>query len=212
MAFRLGKALWLDSAAWLAYNAASVSAQERLHMHIHKPMTDLKFNVAQLLREDIGARRNYTFAEDALPLDDETTLQQLEGKLRFTRTITGVLVDVDAHGVVIVPCIRCLNPSQQPIDLHLRDEFHSKIEVHTGFPLPEPDEEDPFYINENHLVDLGETIREYALLELPMQPLCRPDCKGLCPTCGADLNANPCGCQSEESDDRFAALKTLLEE
>jgi len=69
----------LDSAAWLAYNAASVSAQERLHMHIHKPMTDLKFNVAQLLREDIGARRDYTFAEDALPLDDETTLQQLDG-------------------------------------------------------------------------------------------------------------------------------------
>ena len=59
-------------------------------MHIHKPMTDLKFNVAQLLREDIGARRNYTFAEDALPLDDATILQQLEGKLRFTRTITGV--------------------------------------------------------------------------------------------------------------------------
>jgi uncharacterized protein len=181
-------------------------------MHIHKPMTDLKFNVAQLLREEIGARRNYEFAEDALPLDDETTLQQLVGSVRFTRTNTGVLVDVNAHGVVEMLCTRCLNPSTQQIELQFRDEFHSKIEVNTGVPLPKPDEEDPFYIDESHLVDLGEAIREYALLELPMQPLCRPDCKGLCPICGADLNAVPCGCQSEESDDRFAVLKNLLKE
>ena len=181
-------------------------------MHIHKPMTDLKFNVAQLLREDVGARRNYTFAEDALLLDDETTLRQLDGKVRFTRTQTGVLADVDAHGVVEMPCIRCLNPSQQQIDLHFRDEFHSKIEVNTGVPLPAPPEEDPFYIDESHLVDLGEALREYALLELPMQPLCRPDCKGLCPVCGADLNAGDCGCKSDEDDDRFAVLKSLLKE
>ena len=181
-------------------------------MHIHKSMTDLKFNVAQLLREEVGARRNYTFAEDALPLDDETTLEQLDGKVRFTRTTTGVLVDVDAHGVVITPCIRCLNPSNQQVDLHFRDEFHSKIEVNTGAPLPKPDEEDPFFIDESHLVDLGEAIREYALLELPMQPLCRPDCRGLCPTCGADLNSGPCDCRNDDVDERFDALKALLEE
>lgn len=181
-------------------------------MHIDKPMTDLKFNVAQLLREDVGARRNYTFAENALPLDDETTLRQLDGKVRFTRTQTGVLVDVDATGIAEMPCIRCLNPSQQRIEIHFRDEFHSKIEVNTGVALPAPPEEDPFYIDESHLVDLGEALREYALLELPMQPLCKPDCKGLCPTCGADLNAGDCGCTTEEEDDRFAVLKNLLKE
>jgi DUF177 domain-containing protein len=182
-------------------------------MHIDKTtMTDLKFNVAQLLREDVGARRNYTFAEDALPLDNETTLRQLDGKVRFTRTQTGVLVDVDARGAVEMPCIRCLTPSQQQIELHFRDEFHSKIEVNTGVPLPAPPEEDPFYIDESHLVDLGEALREYALLELPMHPLCKSDCKGLCPICGADLNAGDCGCKSDESDDRFAVLKNLLKE
>ena len=179
-------------------------------MHIDKSMTDLKFNVAQLLREEVGARRNYTFAEEALPLDDETTLRQLEGKVRFTRTATGVLADVDAHGFVELPCIRCLNPSRQRVDLDFQDEFHSRIEVNTGTPLPKPDEEDPFYIDESHLVDLGEAIREYGLMGLPMQPLCKPDCKGLCPNCGADLNLGDCGCQIDEGDDRFAALKDLL--
>lgn len=180
-------------------------------MHLDKSMTDLKFNVAQLLREEIGARRNYTFAENALPLDNDMELRQLDGKVRFTRTVTGVLAGVDARGIVELPCIRCLNPAHQQIDIHFKDEFHSRIEVNTGMPLPKPDEEDPFYIDESHLVDLGEALREYALIELPMQPLCRPDCKGLCPTCGADRNAGDCGCVSEEDDDRFAVLKNLLD-
>lgn len=181
-------------------------------MHIHKPMTDLKFNVAQLLREEIGGRRNYEFAEESLPLDEETALTQITGSVRFTRTASGVLGDVSVRGVVETLCMRCLNPATLAIELHFCDEFHSKIEVNTGVPLPKPDEDDPFFISETHLVDLGEAIREYALLELPMQPLCKADCKGLCPTCGADLNLGACGCQSDESDERFAALKALLEE
>jgi uncharacterized protein len=174
-------------------------------------MTDLKFNVAQLLREEVGARREYDFAEAALPLDAEMMLGQVVGHVRFTRTASGVLGDVAAQGVVEMPCMRCLNPSTQVIAVRFRDEFHSKIEVNTGLPLPEPQEEDPFYITENHLVDLEEALREYVLIELPMQPLCRPDCKGICPICGADRNTQECRCQDEETDDRFAALKALLE-
>jgi uncharacterized protein len=175
-------------------------------------MTDLKFNVAQLLREETGGRRHYEFAEEALPLDDDTTMRQLKGDVRFTRTATGVLADVHATGAVETPCTRCLNASTQAVELQFRDEFHSKIEVNTGMPLPKPDEEDPFYIDESHLVDLGEAMREYAILALPMQPLCKPDCKGICPSCGADLNAGDCGCQSDETDERFAVLKNLLKE
>lgn len=180
-------------------------------MHIDKSMTDLKFNVAQLLREEVGARRSYTFAENALPLDDETALRQLDGNVRFTRTATGVLADVDAQGVAEMPCIRCLNPSQQQVRIRFQDEFHSRIEVNTGAPLPRPDEEDPFYINENHLLDLGEALREYGLMALPMQPRCKDDCKGLCPSCGADRNQGDCGCEIDEQDDRFAVLKQLLD-
>jgi uncharacterized protein len=175
-------------------------------------MTDLKFNVAQLLREEVGARREYEFTEAALPLDDETTLRQISGWVRFTRTPSGVLGDIVARGGVDMPCMRCLNLATQPITLQFRDEFHSKIEVNTGIALPKPDEEDPFYITENHLVDLEEAIREYALIELPMRPLCKLDCQGICPTCGADRNTEECRCRDEESDDRFAALKALLEE
>jgi uncharacterized protein len=181
-------------------------------MHVNKPLTDLKFNVAQLLREEVGARRNYEFTESALPLDDALELHQLQGAVRFTRTASGVLADVHAKGVVTMECTRCLAPAPQPVSIHFKDEFHSKIEVNTGAPLPAPDEDDPYFLDEAHRVDLGAALREYALLELPMQALCREDCRGLCPICGKDRNLEPCSCAEGGEDDRFAILRSLLKE
>lgn len=180
-------------------------------MHVNKIVTDLKFNVAQLLREEIGGRRNYTFTEAELPLDETISLRNLAGTVRFTRTASGVLATVQASGEVEVQCTRCLTSVVVPLNIQFRDEFHSMVEVNTGVSLPTPDEDDPFFISESHLLDLGEAIREYALIELPMRPLCREDCKGLCPRCGADLNDGSCGCADEDTDDRFDALKKLLD-
>jgi uncharacterized protein len=181
-------------------------------MHVNKPITDLRFNVAQLLREEVGSRRKYEFAEQALPLDDETELRQLHGTVRFTRTPSGVLAHVIAEGTVDAECNRCLTQAPQHVGITFEDEFHSKIEVNTGSPLPTPEEEDPFYIDEAHRVDLGEALREYALLAMPMQPLCREDCKGLCPICGKDRNVEPCTCADGGGDDRFDILRSLLHE
>ena len=180
-------------------------------MHINKPKIDLRFNVAQLLREEIGGRRNYTFTEEALPLDETTTLHTIEGTVRFTRTASGVLAAVKAHGMIDTECMRCLKPIQVAVAVSFRDEFHSVVEVNTGVALPKPDEDDPFFITESHLVDLGEAIREYALIELPMRPLCQEDCKGLCPTCGKDRNSGACNCNDDPVDSRFDVLKKLLD-
>lgn len=179
-------------------------------MHTNKIQTDLKFNVAQLLREEIGAQRSYSFSEPRIQLDDELVLQDLAGKVKFTRTISGVLVDASVSGSVEMACMRCLKPSVQQISIQIWDEFHSQIEVNTGISLPKPDEEDPFFIDELHMIDLEEAIREYALLELPMRPLCSEDCKGLCPHCGVDCNLEACSCEEVQGDERFAALRSLL--
>jgi uncharacterized metal-binding protein YceD (DUF177 family) len=61
-------------------------------------------------------------------------------------------------------------------------------------------------------IDLAPLTREALLLNLPLAPLCREDCAGLCPRCGADLNAGPCGCGSDERDPRWAILDVLKEE
>jgi uncharacterized protein len=173
---------------------------------------DLTFNVAQLLREDIGGRRNYEFAEPALELDGALVLRDVLGVVRLTRTASGVLADARVAGVVDLECIRCLAAVAESLSLVFRDEFHARVEVNTGVPLPPPDEDDPFFISENHMLDLGEAIREYALIAMPMRPLCKPECLGLCASCGVDRNVTPCTCQEHRGDDRFAALRALLDD
>ncbi len=108
-----------------------------------------------------------------------------------------------------LPCSRCLEPFRWPIDaaFDLRYQPHS---VNTGEGEREIEEDDlttAFY--EHDEIDLGQLMREQCYLVLPMKPLCRDDCRGLCATCGANLNHGACGCKVEWEDPRLAVLKTL---
>lgn len=134
-------------------------------------MTQLKFNVAQLLREVVGARREYTFTEESLPLDETLVLRDIHGTVRFTRTTTGVFVHIRAGGVVRLECVRSLESFDYPVQLDVVDEMHSVVDVMTGMALQKPPEEDPFMLDELHMADVGEVIREYTLLELPLNPI-----------------------------------------
>jgi uncharacterized protein len=134
-------------------------------------MTDLKFNVAQLLREEMGARRDYDFTEQALALDEQLTLREISGTVRFTRTATGVWANVKAQGVVRLTCVRSLEEFDYPMQLVFADQFHSVVDIFTGGGLPQPIEEDPFLLNELHMADIGEALRAYTLLELPLNPV-----------------------------------------
>ena len=64
-------------------------------------------------------------------------------------------------------------------------------------------------IDAEQVLDLSEAVRQYRETALPMQPLCRPGCAGLCPTCGRDLNLGACSCPEEPADARWSALAEL---
>ena len=83
------------------------------------------------------------------------------------------------------------------------------MDVFTGTPLPKPEEPGAFVIDAQQVLDLSEAVRQYREIELPMQPLCGPDCAGLCPTCGRDLNMETCQCPQEPADSRWSALAGL---
>ena len=108
-----------------------------------------------------------------------------------------------------LPCSRCLEPFDWPVDAEfdLRYQPHSQ---NTGEGEREVEEDDlttAFYVNDE--IDLGQLMKEQFYLSLPMKPLCREDCKGLCPTCGTNWNRGSCECRTEWEDPRLAALKTL---
>ena len=94
-------------------------------------------------------------------------------------------------------CRRCLQPAHGRVELAFRELFtHDPLEGET-YPI------------RHEQVDLELVAREAILLDLPLAPLCREECRGLCPTCGADLNSATCSCVAAVTDPRWAALDEL---
>jgi uncharacterized protein len=109
-------------------------------------------------------------------------------------------------------CSRCLETYRWPIDttFDLRYQPHAANSGEGERQIEEDDLTTAFY--ENDQIDLGQLLREQFYLALPMKPLCRDDCRGLCPACGANLNHGQCACKTEWEDPRLAVLKTLKTE
>lgn len=175
----------------------------------------LEFNVAQLLKEATGATRSYEVEADLVSDFDEELkiVSPLTGQVRFLRTgpnllVTGVL-QVDLEKV----CGRCLTSFITPVTVELEEEFFPTLDIITGTAITQPPEiEEANLIDEQHILDLLEVVRQEILVKSDSLFYCRPDCKGLCPQCGQDLNLGSCNCQNEVIDPRWAGLQTLLED
>jgi uncharacterized protein len=108
-------------------------------------------------------------------------------------------------------CSRCLEPFTVPVDARF-DLLFLPVSINTGEGEREVEEDDlgvSFYKDE--VIDLADVIREQLYLALPMKPLCREDCQGLCPVCGTNRNRATCACQPAWVDPRFDALRKLKE-
>jgi uncharacterized protein len=168
------------------------------------------------LKKIHGPRERYekVYPPDAFPPEGETFRVVAPVSLAFD-----ILKD-KAHFQLIgtvktaleLPCSRCVEPFLLPVEnaFDLRYQPHA---VNTGEGEREIEEDDlttAFY--ENDQIDLRELMREQFYLALPMKPLCRDDCKGLCTICGTNLNRGTCDCKREWEDPRLAVLKTLTRE
>jgi uncharacterized protein len=172
------------------------------------------YNVAQLLKSPVGATQDVILDDsDHLDLrDGEARLAgPISGKARLHRTNEAIYVDGVAHIPVLLECSRCLTEFTVTLDAPLRETFYPTIDIESGLPLRVPEGETAFEIDDHHQLDLREAIRQNLVLALPIKPLCREDCKGLCPECGRDLNLEPHTHETEVRDERFAALRQLLE-
>lgn len=105
-------------------------------------------------------------------------------------------------------CDRCLEPALYPIDADFELYYRPVTEGYgEEKAIDEGEAEMGFY--EGDGVELNDVLREFILLTLPMQRVCREECKGICPVCGQNRNQKECACQGVTADDRWAALKHL---
>lgn len=110
-----------------------------------------------------------------------------------------------------VSCGRCLEEFSFPLDASF-DVLYLPHAQNTGEGEVEVEDDDlatAYYRDDQ--IDLAQLVREQFYLAIPMKPLCRETCRGLCPQCGTNLNAGSCGCVAETTDPRLEGLKALLE-
>ena len=169
----------------------------------------MQINVSQLLREPIGSVRDYQVNEVADVFGDGKG-SQVQGKVNLLRTQRSILAKCVLNTSIELTCSRCLNLFYYPLTLKFEEEYSPTVDAVSGAPLPLPEEAGAFTIDEHHILDLTEAVRQYTLIATPMKPLCSKECAGLCPTCGKNLNRGRCECPEEGADQRWSELKKLL--
>ena len=158
----------------------------------------LRVNAVELLRSPGSSRPvEVSLPAEAIGVDDARVTGAVDSALVATSSVDGVTV----HGTIATPwhdqCRRCLVDVDGVAVATVDEIFQHDPRVADAVEIV------------GDQIDLAPIVREYVLLELPDAPLCRLDCAGICPHCGADRNETSCGCDTAARDLRWAALEGL---
>jgi DUF177 domain-containing protein len=169
---------------------------------VSDPHSPLRLNVGFVVAQSAGFFRDFSFDLPQINIPPDLQAISLNGTIRATRTPQGILLQEDFTVQTSLECVRCLTNFQQTLTVNFTElyAFSQRYVTDSGLLMPE-----------SGVIDLSPVLREYILLEIPISPLCRPDCKGLCPICGNNLNEVTCHHDEDIGDPRLASLKALLD-
>lgn len=171
-------------------------------------MSTKQINVAQFLKEPTGSTRAM-HVDEVVSFDREAASHHIAGDVTLIRVGSGILAQGRFDTQSQLTCSRCLSVFVYPFSFDVDDEFYPAVDIVTDESIGQPEDSNSFAIDEHHILDLGELFRQSTLLAIPMKPLCCPECRGLCPECGVDLNHESCDCSSANSTLLAAAFENL---
>jgi uncharacterized protein len=155
-----------------------------------------------------GARGSFEISEGFGPAEGIPAVGPVLGEITVENTGSLLLVRGRLRAVLRLACARCLSDTEQTVEVEVEEEFASQG---AGPEVVTVDREEPeASAISDYVLDLHEFVRQQVMVRMPMAPLCRPDCRGICPQCGQNLNSGHCECEVEGSDARWAKLGQLL--
>ena len=149
--------------------------------------------------------------DDLNPVDERVSLIQpatVSGKVRLAGNEVFVNGHVETRAQV--ECDRCLKPVETPVNTDFALEYITGSEYESGGAAELTEAEMSVSVFDGKAIDVDEIVKEQILLAVPTRMLCREDCKGICPECGADRNKGDCNCTTNDTDPRWVALKNLI--
>jgi uncharacterized protein len=172
----------------------------------------LMVSIARIPDEGLAFQAEVAATHLQLPPATEVELPtpvQVRGWL--TKVAEQVYFQGTTRGTLAVPCSRCLDIIHSEFVAEMRVVYlppSTRLQIEGEEGVDAEDELD-LYTHDGLTLDLRAPVHDHVLLAFPIQPLCRPDCAGLCQVCGGNRNEVPCVCQADEGDPRFALLKQL---
>jgi uncharacterized protein len=152
-------------------------------MTVSQIKNPFRVNVGFLVREQIGVSRDIHFEFDKILLPPDLDVTDLTGVIRLNRATQGLLVQGDFTGRIQAQCVRCLVDFLQPLHATFDEVYSFKGKPISEFGLTVP---------EDAMIDFTPLVWEYMTLEIPINAICKADCKGLCEECGENLNESTC--------------------
>jgi len=150
---------------------------------VNAPAEFLQLNVGFIVHQTVGYVRDFPFEAPAVDLPPDFRITDLSGVIRVTRTAQGLLLQARLQAYTLAECVRCLTEFDQLLQVEFTElyAFNRDSITESGLLLPETGK-----------INLAPLLRDEMLISIPIKPLCRPDCRGLCPICGENLNLGTC--------------------
>lgn len=169
-----------------------------------------KVEIRSLL-ESLSSSRTLHGEFDASDVELGGQPYSFDGPVAFDITLTntgaGIVASGTATAMVKTPCVRCLCDTCLPMEAEV-DGFY----VRPGHANEFPEEQEVELIGDDSTIDLEPAVMASVVVELPFAPVHDPDCKGICPVCGADRNTTECACEAPSKPSPFDVLKNLADE
>lgn len=127
--------------------------------------------------------------------------------IKIFRFAKRVIIEGSVNISVSLKCSRCLNEFFYPLNAVFMEEYNPAEDIGTEDEQELTNEELDIGFYRNDEIDVSEVVKEQVLLSVPMKPLCKTECRGMCSRCGKDLNKGPCKCEAEKIDPRLAPLE-----
>ncbi len=168
------------------------------------------FNVASLLTAREGATRQLAI-DDGEVYTDRHRFFEVSGPVRMLRTDRTVLVSATVSATVEDTCSRCLAPAVLNIQSEFEEEFEpANRDLMSDRPAPGAADFDPaLLIDARNMLDMSDALAQALSLSVPLAPLCKEDCAGICTVCFANRNRATCRCDQNPIDPRWRSLAEL---
>jgi uncharacterized protein len=179
-----------------------------------RALSATQFDLRRMTTPEVALDRLFTAADVRQEHDDLRPVGEVAFSGRVQKTGERYRLAGRVLATLELDCGRCLEPFRLPIDVEVDLTYMSQPDAAADaasddVELGTEDLTTAYYQDE--VLDLAHMLREQFYLALPMRPLCREACRGLCPQCGTNLNAETCGCRSDWQDPRLAPLRNLIE-